>query len=218
MNPRRILFLASNPRETGRLRLDQEIRDIEQSLGRSGRSAHFELEKRFALQARDLSRALLDFGPSIVHFSGHGLALEQGPDGEGQRSLSWEAEDLLQPGEQGSYSGGIALEDAAGKLKVLRAEPMAELFSLFADTLECVVLNACHSQLQSEALLSAGIRWVIGMKAAIPDETALRFAARFYDALGDGAEIPAAFAHAQEEIRAAGLPGAGLPVLEARQA
>lgn len=217
MKPRRILFLASNPRDTGRLRLDQEIRDIEQRLDASLLRGQFQIEKRFALRALDLSRALLDFQPSIVHFSGHGLALEQGPDGEGQRSLSWEAEDQFQPGEQGKYSGGIALEDAAGRLRVLRAEPMAELFALFSDSLECVLLNACHSQLQAEALLSAGIRWVIGMKAAIPDETALRFAERFYTALGAGEPIPAAFAHAQEQIRAAGLPGAELPLLETRQ-
>ncbi len=68
----KILFLSSNPSNTGRLRLDAEQREIEEGLRRSDHRDKFDCVSRTALRVDDLRRGLLDNSPQIVHFSGHG--------------------------------------------------------------------------------------------------------------------------------------------------
>jgi hypothetical protein len=67
-----ILFLAANPKGTGLLRLDQELRDIKEGLQRSQQRDLINLEQRSAVRPQDIQRAMLDLTPQIVHFSGHG--------------------------------------------------------------------------------------------------------------------------------------------------
>jgi len=69
---RRILFLASNPTDTERLRLDKEVRKADEGLRRSNERDQFHLIQKFAVRAEDLRRSLLDHSPHIVHFTGHG--------------------------------------------------------------------------------------------------------------------------------------------------
>jgi len=69
---RRILILAANPTDTGRLRLDAEVREIQEGLKRSAGRDCFEITSRWAVRTDDLRRALLEHEPHIVHFSGHG--------------------------------------------------------------------------------------------------------------------------------------------------
>jgi hypothetical protein len=67
-----ILFLAANPRGTGRLALDQEARAIHIELKRSGYRDRFDFVTRWAAEPLDLLRELRELRPTIVHFSGHG--------------------------------------------------------------------------------------------------------------------------------------------------
>ncbi|MFN6472344.1 MAG: hypothetical protein RMY36_022115 [Nostoc sp. SerVER01] len=67
-----ILILSANPKNTNRLRLDEEVREIEEGLQRSRNREQFKIRSKFAVRLRDLRRALLDYEPQIVHFSGHG--------------------------------------------------------------------------------------------------------------------------------------------------
>ena len=60
---RKILFLASNPTNTGHLRLDKEQREIVEGLKRSNERDRFELITRFAVRVDDLRRSLLDHSP-----------------------------------------------------------------------------------------------------------------------------------------------------------
>src|SRR5205807_2319434 len=82
---RKILFLASNPTSTGRLRLDKEFREIGEGLKRSNERSRFELRTVLAVRVEDLRRSLLDNSPRIVHFSGHGgtggIVVEDGQGG-----------------------------------------------------------------------------------------------------------------------------------------
>ncbi|MCP4695925.1 MAG: CHASE2 domain-containing protein [Gammaproteobacteria bacterium] len=181
-----ILFLAANPVNTGRLRLDGEISKIDEGLRRAKQRDVFRLEKRGAVQPNDVGRALLDIEPNIVHFSGHG---------EGE--------------------AGIVLEDATGQSKLVDDEALAGLFELFAGSVECVVLNACYSEAQARAI-ARHIPWVIGMSAAISDTAALEFAVAFYDALGAGKPFEFAYKYACQSIRMAGIPEHLTPVLEHR--
>ena len=68
---KKILFITANPKNTARLRLDEEIRDIAESLNLAHRE-NFRIEQRWATRLKDVRRAIFDVNPHILHFSGHG--------------------------------------------------------------------------------------------------------------------------------------------------
>ncbi|GAX40011.1 hypothetical protein NIES4075_09730 [Tolypothrix sp. NIES-4075] len=187
---KKILILAANPKNTVRLRLDQEVRDIEQGLQLAAQRDKFTLQQKWAVRSRDIRLAVLDFRPNIIHFSGHGSETE-----------------------------GLSFEDEVGKEKFVTADALGGLFKLFANHVECVLLNACYSEVQADAI-AQDIDYVIGMNAAIGDRAALEFSVGFYDALarydpeydGDSA-IEFAFNVARSSISLAGVAGECIPVL-----
>jgi hypothetical protein len=181
-----ILILVANPKQTTPLRLDQEVRDISEGLRRSHHRDAFHLEQRWAVRPRDVQRAMLEVNPHIVHFSGHGFAEE-----------------------------GLAFEDESGKVRLVNAEALSGLFALFAEQVECVILNACYSEVQAEAICQH-IPAVIGMKNAIGDQAALAFAVGFYDALGAGRSIEFAYRLGCNAIQMAGIAENLTPVLKQR--
>ena len=158
-----ILVLAANPKGTSKLRLDEEVREIDEGLRRSEHRECFQLKSRWATRPVDMQRAILEEKPQIVHFSGHGVGAD-----------------------------GIVLEDNRGNPKLVTGRALAKLFKLVADHVECVLLNACHSQSQAEAIANH-IGTVIGMNQQVGDQTAVQFAVGFYDALGAGKDLE--FAH-----------------------
>lgn len=99
-----ILILAANPKDTSRLRLDQEVREISEGLQRAQRREDFILKQQWAARPIDVRRAMLDYKPHIVHFCGHG---------EGEK--------------------GIRLEDETGHSQIVSAGVLSEFFELFAD-------------------------------------------------------------------------------------
>jgi CHAT domain len=197
--PTKLLFLTANPKGTTTLRLDQEIRDITEGLQRAAHREAFKLESRWAVRPRDIQRALLDLNPQIVHFSGHGLGEPTTPD-ETTRKLN-------------AVPEGLAFEDPEGKIAIASTEALATLFSLFKDSIQCVVLNACYSANQATAI-AQHIPYVIGMNKAIGDKAAIEFAVSFYDALGAGRDIPFAYELAKNAIQLSGIPEHLTPVLE----
>ncbi len=64
-----ILLLAANPQGTTRLRMEQEVREIDAGLQRALHREQFELVQKWAVRPRDIQRAMLDSEPYIVHFS-----------------------------------------------------------------------------------------------------------------------------------------------------
>lgn len=160
---KKILVLSANPVNTNKLRLDEEVREIQSALERSTHREEFELISRLAVRIDDLRRALLDHEPQVVHFSGHG-------DG----------------------TDGIALEDNSGHAQLVSTESLSNLFKLFKDTVECVLLNACYSETQAEAIYQH-IDCVIGMKSSITDIAAIHFSKAFYDTVGAGRSYEDAF-------------------------
>ena len=162
---RKLLILAANPKNSARLRLDEEVRDISDGLHRSRHRDDFEMIQRWAVRPRDFQRAMLEECPQLVHFSGHG------------------------DGEEGLY-----FEDAAGHPKPVPGKALASLFKLFSQKtqIECVVLNGCYSQAQAAEIV-AHVPYVVGMKQAVGDQAAIEFAVGFYEALGNGEPIEFAF-------------------------
>jgi AAA-like domain/CHAT domain len=179
-----ILILTANPQGTSQLRLDREVRDIEEGLQRAKKRDRFVLESKFAVRSRDIQRAMLDINPSIIHFSGHGTGDE-----------------------------GLVFEDETGSAKLVDGEALAGMFALFAEQVECVVLNGCYSEVQAEAI-SQHVNYTIGMKKAIGDAAAIEFAVGFYDALGSGKTIEFAYKFGCAAILLAGIPEQLTPTLK----
>ena len=73
----KVLFLGANGRDTTRLRLNAEVRDIRQELEAADASQAFQVMAELAVRPTDLQRLLLLHEPNVIHFSGHGLD----PDG-----------------------------------------------------------------------------------------------------------------------------------------
>jgi hypothetical protein len=160
--PIRVLFLAANPVTTGRLRIDQEAREIEEKLQRSGERDKIELITQWAVRFEDLQRCLLEFKPHIVHFSGHG-----------------------------TNENELIVEDRAGAPRVLEQETLLELFDALRNNIRVVILNACYSAVQATAITGV-IDCAIGMTNKIGDQAAIAFAASFYQALAYGETIATA--------------------------
>ncbi|MBW4571668.1 MAG: AAA-like domain-containing protein [Tolypothrix carrinoi HA7290-LM1] len=183
---KKILILTANPKNTDRLRLDEELREIQAGLERAKKREQFEIITRWAVRPDDLRRTLLDCDPQIVHFSGHG-----------------------------SGNQGLALENDTGQAKLISAESLSRLFKLFKG-IECVLLNACYSKVQAEAI-HQHIDYVIGMSQAIGDKAAREFAIGFYDGLGAGRSIEDAYEFGCNAIELEGIPESEIPVLKINQ-
>lgn len=182
---KRILILATNPEDTTKLRLDKEVREIDNGLRRAKERAQFALEQKWAVRPDDLRRAMLDFEPQIVHFCGHGA---------GQR--------------------GLAFENELGEEQLISTDALANLFKLFASRgVQCVVLNACYSEAQAEAI-AQHISYVIGMSKEIGDDAAIKFAVGFYDALGAGWSFEDAYKLGCNAIDLEGIPEHLTPILK----
>lgn len=207
---KKILFLAANPKNSASLRLDEEVREIDEGLIRARQRDQFELTQKWAVRPRDVQRAMLDLKPQIVHFSGHGVGVET----PGDRAQNGDRK-FIAVSDSGTLPEGLMFEDETGQAKLVNAEAIAGLFELFADEVECVLLNACYSEVQAEAI-ARHIPYVIGMNRAVGDTAARVFAVGFYDALGAGRDIEFAYKFACNSILMAGIPENLTPVLKKR--
>jgi CHAT domain len=186
MTIKKILILSANPKDTNQLRLGEEVRNIQVALKRANNREQFEIITASAVRVEDLRRALLDHQPTIVHFSGHG-----------------------------SGTTGLVLENNSGQMQLVSSESLARLFKLFQNKIECVLLNACYSEVQGSAIYQH-IDCVIGMNRPIGDVAAIEFAVGFYDALGAGNSYDDCFEVGCASIDLEGIPESETPVLKFR--
>lgn len=117
-----ILFVAANPHDGDRLRGDEEAREINDRLRSGTYGERFHLQTEWAAKTATLEKALLDYEPAILHFSGHGLR------------------------------GGLLLEETRSRSHKVPIAGLGRLLSQFQDTLRCVVLSCCESLSQGEVL------------------------------------------------------------------
>ena len=68
----KVLFVAANPLNTGRLALDEEFRSLAAVMLPSPHTAGMSLIPLLAARAEDFAAAIHNHRPDIVHFSGHG--------------------------------------------------------------------------------------------------------------------------------------------------
>lgn len=145
------------------LDLDREIRDLKQVIEKSQNREQFEVIDELAVRVRDLQDLLFRYRPQIVHFCGHGA------------------------GEQ-----GLVFEGEEGEEQWVQTQAISDLFRLFSNSVKCVLLNACYSESQANAIVEH-INYVIGMQQEIRDDAAIAFSKGFYRALGYSASLEEAY-------------------------
>lgn len=121
-----ILFISSSPSDEVRIRVDRELRKIEEHIETAKLRDKIILNKKVAVKPETISKAMLDYNPNIVHFSGHGDV------------------------------NGIAIENEEGLSIYFPLEGLERLFSLFTETTKCVILNACYSEEQARVISKKG--------------------------------------------------------------
>jgi len=183
INKINILFLSANPSDTTRLRLDEEMRSIDQAIIKSDLRDVVKIEQQWAVKVTDLQEHLMRYKPNIVHFSGHG-----------------------------SESNKIILEDDQGKSHPVTANALRNLFRSFKDKIRCVVLNACYSEDQAKSI-AQHIDCVIGMSKTIGDKAAISFSTSFYRALSYGKNFQTSFDLACNQLELLNLPDHETPIL-----
>lgn len=172
-----ILFVSSDPTDEARLRLGKESSQIEDQILKGADRENLGFQQRHAVKVDDFTFALVNYKPDIVHFSGHGRA-----------------------------EGGILFEDELGAAFEVPADTLGFVFQNFPKRVKCVLLNACYSRHQAEAIASH-VDCVIGMNDAISDKAAIAFAVGFYQMLAGGSSIEEAYRWGcvQIKLKAPGL-------------
>ena len=182
-SPVKILFLAADPSDESRLRLGQEIREIKARLRIAKEADKYQLEQRESVRVGDITQAIFDFEPHIIHFSGHG-----------------------------NSQGELCFEDELGTAKPVEADALAAMFELLESQVNCVILNACYSEIQAQ-VIAKHIPFAIGMNDVIGDKAAIAFAVGFYKALGANRSIEDAYKFGCVEIRLQGIAEHLKPVI-----
>jgi CHAT domain len=183
----KILFLSANPKNITHIRLDEEVREVDQKIQMGECRDQLALLPHLAVRPSDLQQTLLRHKPHILHFSGHGSPTE-----------------------------GIVLEDNDGRTKLVKTEKLAALFRVIKDNLRIVVLNACYSSLQAEGI-SQVVDFTIGMNKAIGDRSAILFSAAFYQGLAFGRSVQESFDLGVSAIGLEGISESDIPVLLTKQ-
>lgn len=187
MDKIRSLFLAANPLSTERISLDKEIREITSKIRWADYGELIDVISIWAVRPEDLLQSLNTYRPQIVHFSGHG-----------------------------SEDGQIILVDNGGNPKPVSASALKSLFTTLKDNIRLVILNACYSKVQAEAIIQV-IDCAIGMTNEIEDSAATTFVSTFYSAIGFRRSVQDAFDQAKVALMLDGQAQEHVPVLLTRQ-
>jgi len=177
-----VLVVFANPKGSSPLRLENEDRVMRESVKLSLDREHIGLNIIHAARVDDFARALLESDYQIVHFSGHGTGK------------------------------GLAFENEIQEVQVIPKEALAETLSVYSPPIECVLLNACFSDIHAQSL-SMGVPYTIVINGPISDEGATEFTRGFYDAIGAGRTVEFAYKEGCRRIRLKNLSDGSTPVL-----
>jgi hypothetical protein len=184
----KVLFFAADPYSyhgaAPRLLLDENVRAIRTRVRAAEFRDALDFDVRWAARPDDLIQALNETRPQVVHFSGHGRA------------------------------DGLVLVGDDGRPRSVSVDALVHLFGVFGGDVRVVVLSACHSYAQAEAIVRS-VGCVIGTRGPLQDEAAVAFDASFYRAIAFGRPVGEAFEQAKLALLLE-FPGAERPELLAR--
>ena len=138
-------------------------REVSDLVSTIQRFGKFEIRFRLDVYPQELTELFAEHRPEVIHFCGHGA------------------------GEQ-----GLVFQDENGQERLVSTETLAGLFETFSQEINCVVLNACNSDQQAEAIVEH-INYAVGMRQLILDQAAYSFAVGFYQGLATGSSIEQAY-------------------------
>lgn len=146
----------------GSLQLEEDVRRIRQKVGTARHRRALRFDWHLAVRAEDMLDAMMEKRPQIVHFSGHG-------DGQG----------LLFLGPDGQPNRA-------------HTSALRTLFEMLGGGVQLVLLSACTSRPQAEAIRDV-VGCAIGTVGDIPDDVAITFNAEFYRSIASGYSVQAAY-------------------------
>lgn len=179
----KILFVATNPVDQDQLALDDEYRSVQQRLRSTERRDRIVLASRWATRPEDLIDALNEERPQVLHFSGHGSAMDE-----------------------------LVFRNDAGNSIFVPLDAIASTISTVSDDVRLAVFNSCYSA-NAAAKVVDSIGAAVGMADAIHDDAARVFAAQLYSSLGFGLSLARAFSQAIAQLKMAGIPDDQIPRL-----
>jgi TPR repeat protein len=171
----KVLFFAADPLSAPpdgrnpRLLLDEDMRTIQERVRAATHRDALKFDWRFAARPKNLVQALNETRPQVVHFSGHG------------------------------GDAGLVLVGPDGSPQPVSASALKQLFEVFRGRIRLVVLNACLSLPQAEAIAEV-VGCAIGTRGEISDAAAKTFGATFYGAVAFGHSVQVAFDQARAEL------------------
>lgn len=154
-----ILMLTANPAGTTKINLDKEHARIAEKL--QEQPQRFALQVRRAVDAAGFKEFTEQVKPHILHFSGHGHG--------------------------GEYGGIVLQNDDHSGMHLLAPSALGSLFEYFHEEhigIQMVILNACYSDAQAEAV-ARHVPYVIGTTVEIADDAAIAFSVGFYFKLAE---------------------------------
>lgn len=182
MTKRVILFLSANPSRSSGRALDEECAAIERELRMASHRDALEFHSKWAVTVDDMMRHLGELKPTIIHFSG----------------------------DSADAGGGIHLQGDRDAAQLVTGRALTMMIRSAAASARVVVLNACYSEPQADAVRSV-VDCVVGMAGTIGNAAARSFAVAFYRALGNGSSVGNAVDQAVAVLAAKGMPEEVMP-------
>lgn len=202
----KILFLASNPSDSAYLQLDKEFKSVFQALQSENNCRVFHED---AITPTKLQDTIITREPTIIHFSGHGMGEKTAGNEQGKRGS------IVEVDVETARSGLVLQNEVTGKSQLVSTKALEFMFKTITKQfkVEIVVLNACYSHEQAQAILNY-VPYVIGMNDAVADETAIELTKSFYKyLLVKDKTIEQAFELAQSQLILNDMEGADIPQL-----
>ncbi|MFL6726643.1 MAG: CHAT domain-containing protein [Sphingomicrobium sp.] len=185
-----VLFLTANPAVDSPLRVDAEVRRVQEAIRASKFAESVRVEYRPAADLTTILNGLNDLEPQVVHFSGHG-------NEAGLLTDTGAVE--VDPSDELTY-------DLLGK--ALDATDHAP---------DVLVLNSCSSSGAKDDVLSK-VRFLVSMNVPISDIAAAAFAPQFYAALASGQSVQSAFRQGAAAVEATSISESSTPELHCNNA
>ena len=178
-----VLFFATNPKNTSKLRLDEEVRTIQEMIRKSEHRDSISFETRWAVRPLDILQAINELNPDVIHFSGHGADTSE-----------------------------LVLENADGSAKYVTKEAITQTIMTSSEKIHLMIFNTCFSNEQAQSVIEY-VDSAIGMTDSISDNGACAFAAQFYSSLGFGLSLKMAFEQAKGVLMIENPTEQNIPVL-----
>lgn len=178
-----VLFFASNPLDQKQLRLDEEVRDIQEMIRKTKHRDSVNLESCWAVRPGDIIQAINEKSPAIVHFSGHG-----------------------------SNKDEIILQNEWGSTTKVSKEAIVQSMMSCSESIRLIFFNTCYSRGQAEAVVQH-VEAAIGMGSGISDDAARYFSSQFYSSIGFGHSVKKAFDQAIARLMMEGILEENVPEL-----